>query len=185
MNHSLLRRPLVARTAGLTLVVLISRDAAAQASRQQPASTPSIPSTAWLGRLPDGETKRQFIIDCTGCHQLDERHVLKDGKPRSEAEWAIAIKRMLSFSGPTTSFPVISTAQSPESSSAWLARNFARGTPNPVPAAPGSDRITEYLFPVAQDLPHDVAVDRNGRVVVTGMFSHKMFTLDPSNGQWQ
>ena len=35
---------------------------------------------------------------------------------------------------------------------------------------------------MAQDLPHDVAVDSSGKIVVTGMFSHRMFVLDPATG---
>lgn len=34
---------------------------------------PSARSAGWLARLPDGETKRKFLLDCTGCHQFDER----------------------------------------------------------------------------------------------------------------
>jgi virginiamycin B lyase len=39
--------------------------------------------------------------------------------------------------------------------------------------------VTEYDLPAANDLPHDIAVERSGRVVVTGMFTDAMYTLDP------
>jgi hypothetical protein len=29
------------------------------------------PSSAFLNTLPDGEDKRSFILDCTGCHQFN------------------------------------------------------------------------------------------------------------------
>jgi streptogramin lyase len=32
------------------------------------------------------------------------------------------------------------------------------------------------------DLPHDIVVDRAGTVVVTGMFTHQMYRLDPATG---
>ena len=37
-------------------------------------------------------------------------------------------------------------------------------------------------MPVAEDLPHDVAVMADGRVLITGMFTHAMYTLDPATG---
>ena len=40
-------------------------------------------SSAWLTLLPDGETKRKFILDCTGCHQFNESRALQNGAPRS------------------------------------------------------------------------------------------------------
>ncbi|HEX5963586.1 MAG TPA: hypothetical protein VFY42_07655, partial [Gemmatimonadales bacterium] len=39
-------------------------------------------SAGWLSRLPDGETKRKFILDCTGCHQFDEKIARVNGRPR-------------------------------------------------------------------------------------------------------
>jgi virginiamycin B lyase len=142
-------------------------------------------SSAWLGLLPDGEAKRQFIIDCTGCHQFDAVRALKDGRARSEAEWSEAISRMLGFSGPESSFPVISAAQNPQLTAAWLVQHLPRDAhPPTVAKAAASDRVKEYLFPAAQDLPHDLAVDSSGNVIVTGMFSHKMYLLDPASESW-
>jgi virginiamycin B lyase len=143
------------------------------------------PSTAWLARLPDGPTKRQFIIDCTGCHQFDEVRAQKDGRLKTQEEWTEAITRMLGFAGPNTSFPVISAAQSPERTAAWLVESLARrGPPDSVAAPVSHGQVTEFPFPVKEDLPHDLAVDRSGKVVVTGMFSHRMFTLDPNTRVW-
>lgn len=143
------------------------------------------PSSAWLSLLPDGAEKRQFIIDCTGCHQFDAARALTGGRPRTEAEWAEAVRRMLGFAGPSSGFPVISAAQTPESTGAWLVRHLPRNANPPASARPPvSDRVTEFPFPAEQDLPHDVAVDPNGRVIVTGMFSHKMYSLEPTLGVW-
>src|SRR5688572_14551402 len=61
-------------------------------------------SSDWLGLLPDGEEKRRFILDCTGCHQLDDQVVQPGGKARTGAEFSDAITRMLGFSGSTTGF---------------------------------------------------------------------------------
>ena len=148
-------------------------------------TTGAPPSSAWLSQLPDGPEKRQFIIDCTGCHQFDVVRTLPGGHARTEAEWAEAVRRMLGFAGPSSGFPVISAAQTPEKTAAWLVANLPRDGRQPANARPApSDRVTEYLFPAAQDLPHDIAVDPNGRVIVTGMFSHQMYSLEPSLGVW-
>jgi hypothetical protein len=74
-----------------------------------PASSPPAPprSSAWLSLLPEGEAKRKFILDCTGCHQFDEKIARPQGQPRTEAQWVEAVTRMLGYAGATTSFPII------------------------------------------------------------------------------
>lgn len=138
-------------------------------------------SAAWLALLPDGPAKRQFIIDCTGCHQFDARMALSSGRARTEGEWKAAVQRMLGFAGPESGFPVISAAQHPDSTAAWLATSLGSGRPE-GPAASPDPRITEFLFPAAQDLPHDLAIDSTGQVIVTGMFTGAMYVLDPASG---
>jgi streptogramin lyase len=49
---------------------------------------------------------------------------------------------------------------------------------------PTGARVDEFLLPVATELPHDVAVLDDGRVLVTGMFTHQMWLLDPTLNQW-
>ena len=48
----------------------------------------------------------------------------------------------------------------------------------------GKSTITEYDMPVPRDLPHDLFVDAAGEVVITGMFTHRMWTLDPATKQF-
>ncbi len=145
-------------------------------------------SSAWLSLLPDGDTKRKFILDCTGCHQFNESRALQNGAPRPAAQWAADVSRMLGFAGATSNFPVIAADRNPDSTGAFVYRavaaNLGRVSSRP-PNRPAADRavITEYDLPVAQDLPHDVAVDSSGSIVVTGMFSHRMFVLDPATGR--
>jgi virginiamycin B lyase len=147
----------------------------------------TIPSSALLAQLPEGEEKRRFILDCTGCHQLDARTVAPDGVPRSEAGWAEAITRMLGFAGARTGFPVIAHDRDAAATAAWLARHLdaaALERARAVPSLGTSDaEITEYPMPLAGDLPHDVAVDDSGRAIITGMFSHVMYRLDPRTGR--
>ena len=169
--------------AGLAILVAGSAPPAEPTVRSDTVNQAS--SLAWLSLLPDGVEKRQFIIDCTGCHQFDAVRGLKDGQARSHTEWADAVTRMLGFAGPSSGFPVISAAQTPGGTAAWLARHLTPGLKPPAMNRPAaSERVREYLFPAAQDLPHDVAVDPRGRVIVTGMFSHKMYSLEPNLGVW-
>ena len=154
-----------------------------------PPDTPA--SSAWLNLLPDGEAKRAFIIDCTGCHQFAGRFA----RPRPAAEWQAKIEQMLSFAGASAGFPIISADREAAPTAAWLAENI-KNTPAPVVLTPqpplpageggssGSGPITEYDMPVARDLPHDLLVDAAGKVAITGMFTHRIWTLDPATRQF-
>lgn len=152
------------------------------------ASTPSGQadpprSSAWLSRLPDGEAKRKFILDCTGCHQFDDKIARPQGTPRTEAQWAEAVTRMLGYAGASTSFPVIAADRDAKATAAWLASSLAAGEVADVAVTASRQAdIREYLMPVAHDLPHDLVVEPNGDVVITGMFTHRLYRLKPESG---
>lgn len=142
------------------------------------------PSSAWLSQLPDGETKRKFILDCTGCHQFDERIARSAGRPRTEKEWSEAVTRMLGYAGARTSFPVISIDRDPQGTASWLAKHLGAGpVQQPKLERQGRARITEFLMPEPADLPHDIAIERSGTVLVTGMFTHRLYRIDPASGR--
>jgi virginiamycin B lyase len=148
-----------------------------------PAAADPARSSAWLARLPEGEVKRKFILDCTGCHQFDEKIARPQGTPRTESEWVEAVSRMLGYAGAATSFPVIAADRDPKATAAWLAKSLAAG--NVVDFAVTASRkadIREYMMPVPQDLPHDVVVEPGGDVVITGMFTHRLYRLKPESG---
>lgn len=146
----------------------------------------SRPSFEWLRQLPEGETKRQFILDCTGCHQFDDVTVRPEGRARTRDEWIEAVRRMLELAGPETGFPVIGAGRDPERTAEWLVSSLAAAEVAPPPALPpvrrGLADVREFMMPVAEDLPHDVAVDSSGQVLITGMLSHRMYRLDPGSG---
>ena len=150
-----------------------------------PGQDHSPSSSAWLARLPDGEAKRKFILDCTGCHQFDGKIALTSGRPRNKAEWVEAVTRMLGYAGARTSFPVIAADRDPEGTADWLVRHLGSGTvkqpdlPRESPA-----ELTEFLMPEPGDLPHDVAVEPSGTVLITGMFTHRLYRLDPKTGRF-
>lgn len=184
------------RAKGVTLAAL-ALALAACASRPGPAAeSPAVggfasapPSSAeWLALLPDGEEKRRFVLDCTGCHQFDQQNARVNGRPRTRDEWRAVVARMMTYAGATTRFPVISAYRNADATAEWLSHHLtAARTPEPRRVARGtlvySGVVSEFAMPEPQDLPHDVAVDRNGQVVITGMMTHRMYVLDPASGR--
>jgi streptogramin lyase len=171
------------RTLKLTAVALavagVGRVAAAQ-----PVPAPP-PSSSYLSLLPDGPAKRQFIIDCTGCHVFDAKTAFPNGAPRSRDSWKERITAMYSRFGSGTGFPIIADPQPVDSLADWLARSLAAATPPAEVEAPKANpRVTEFLIPEASDLPHDLIVEGDGSVVVTGMFTSRMYILDPRTGNF-
>jgi virginiamycin B lyase len=186
---SLARR---AKAGGLAAAALVLTTSATPSDTDWELTTAiqeSPPSSAeWLGLLPDGEEKRRFILDCTGCHQFDERTARTDGRPRTREEWHVAIAKMLSFAGASTGFPVISAYRDSAATAEWLSGHLApdrspAARRMPAGTAVRAGSVTEFAMPEARDLPHDVAVDANGQVVITGMMTHRMYVLDPETGR--
>ena len=143
----------------------------------------SLSSAAWLSRLPDGEEKRRFVLDCTGCHQFDGLTASTSGRLKTESEWEQAITRMLGYAGSRTGFPVISSYRDAPRTARWLATHVTRPVTEPPRPGIQEAELREYPLPAAQDLPHDVAVDAAGKIVITGMFTHRMYVLDPATGR--
>lgn len=156
-------------------------EAAAQPAPRQSMTT----SADFLAQLPEGEEKRRFLLDCTNCHMFDETSMREGDALRTRASWIATVQRMLDYAGANTAFPVMSVGRDAEQTADWILR-YAVNTP-----AAGADRalppgahVAEFLLPVAEDLPHDVAVLDDGRVLVTGMFTHQIWVLDPTRNQW-
>ena len=152
------------------------------------------PASAWLALLPEGETKRRFLLDCTGCHALDERTALDGGVRRTRASWEASTRKMLSFAGASSTFPIMSPDRDPAGTAEWLARHLADRAPGAgvearasgstaSAAAAAGYGVTEYPLP-QPDLPHDVAVAADGTIVVTGMLTGVLYTLDPATGEF-
>lgn len=180
-----------------TCVTLVSSLALAAAAFSGPPNRAADPSTradtvdpgsaAVLAQLPEGELKRRFVLDCTGCHQLDMRVAYPGGRARTEQEWEAAIRRMIGFAGAGTPFPIISAERDPAQTARWLAANLR--TPPAAPTAAGAPEVAgtvrAYPLPEPRDLPHDVALDRDGRILITGMMTGRMYLLDPESGAFE
>lgn len=152
-----------------------------------PPEQPDAGSAAVLAQLPDGEFKRRFVLDCTGCHQMDTRVAYPGGRARTAEEWEEAIKRMVGFAGAGTPFPIISAERDPAETARWLAANLR--TPPAAPTAAGAPEaagtVRAYPLPEPRDLPHDLALDRDGRVLITGMMTGRMYLLNPESGAFE
>jgi virginiamycin B lyase len=139
----------------------------------------------WLSLLPDGETKRRFILDCAGCHPLDDAVMTAGGAPRTREDWTRAVDLMLSFAGGHTGFPIMAPSRDSGATAAWLAEHLTALPPAAArPGAAGWD-VTEFPLPRSTDLPHDVAIAHDGRVIATGMMSNVLYALDPATGSFE
>lgn len=167
----------------MPITALLVPAALALSIAKAPDPDPRLPSAAWLSLLPDGETKRRFILDCTGCHQFDADVIMVDGRVRTRDEWAASVSKMLGFAGATTGFPVISAGRDARATAEWLARHVTDSSRPAVtmPAARPAD-VKEFLMPEPGDLPHDVAIEADGNVLITGMFTHVLYRLHPASG---
>lgn len=174
--------------AALALAACAGRHSASTDRSTNRAVSAAPSSSDWLALLPDGEEKRRFVLDCTGCHQFAGQYAHTSGRPRTREEWQAVVARMLTYAGATTGFPVISAYRNADSTAAWLSRHLTPGrTPTARRLARGTEvrsgAVTEFMMPEARDLPHDVAVTGDGQVVITGMFTHRLYVLDPATGR--
>jgi streptogramin lyase len=145
-----------------------------------------------LGLLPDGEEKRKFILDCMGCHSLSDRILYVGGTLLDEAGYQASVQKMLMFSGAKTSFPVMSPERDPAATAAFLAKSLTEeGVAKAATRSAAAERTTsgftvgEWGIPDLRDLPHDLIVTGDGKVLVTGMLTGRMYVLDPETGAWQ
>jgi len=166
---------------GATAILGAAAGGASLQSPQQAAQQPAPPSNAYLALLPDGAEKRRFIVDCTGCHTFDGRVAFPAGVPRTLDSWKERIGSMHARFGAGGGFPVIADPANTDTLAAWLTR-YLTTPPRPTPPAPADARVTEFNIPAAGDLPHDVIVAPDGKIVITGMFTARMYLLDPATG---
>jgi hypothetical protein len=169
--------------AGATINLTIAKTAGAIAEA---------PSRAFLGVLPETSEKRRFVVDCMGCHSISAQNLLGvDGQPHDAEAWAEAVNLMLSFAGHDTPFPILPPDRTARATADYLAKyltaqalNQAARDCKPLPLPDTAYRVTEWDIPHPWDFPHDVMLDAGGNLLVTGMFSGVMYTLNPENGSF-
>lgn len=148
----------------------------------------TLPSSDFMALLPEGPMKREFILNCTSCHEIAHARVFKDGKLRDESLWLAAIKMMRAMDV----YKLIPPDMTDEEYAKWLATNLSAERiatlkpPAPIaPALAGRVRITEYPLPDAKELPHDLLVGPDGKIWVTAFWFNQILALDPATGQYR
>ena len=155
--------------------------------QRDPEFRKAVSSAGWLDLLPDGDMKREFVLNCGSCHEISYGRVMREGKPRSAAEWrsAIALMRAIDVYGLTP--PDFDDDHYAE----WLAENLSAAAidglrPGPLANGPAlAARVTEYPVPQTPSLPHDLVVGADGRIWVTAFYNNALWALDPDTGKMQ
>jgi len=147
------------------------------------------PSSQWLGLLPDSDKKREFIVNCTACHEIGwERLTDTEGAARSKEGWAQVIEMMRAID----EYELIPPDFDDDEYAAWLAESFS--PENMSSFAPSeweltdavrTARITEYDLPKDDSLPHDLVLGPDGRLWITAFFYDLIWALDPKTGAYQ
>lgn len=144
-------------------------------------------SAAFLSLLPEGDMKREFLLNCASCHEVSQPRIMPGGIARTEAQWAQAITLMRSIDVYGLTPPDFIDAEVAK----WLAQHLnaeaiARLTPPPAPSgATLGARITEYPVPLHPSLPHDLVLGPAGRVWVTAFYNNVIWALDPKTSAIQ
>ena len=145
------------------------------------------PSSAWLDLLPDGDMKREFILNCTSCHEISHGRIFLNGSPRSSDAWFAAIKMMRGIDVYGLTPPDFDD----ENYSKWLAKylsvsNFEKLVPSEGPSGKVlKARITEYPVPVSPCLPHDLVIGPKGKIWITAFYHDVVWSLDPESGSFK
>ncbi len=161
------------------IVTLVSASAAQDQS--------SVNGAQLLQLLPDGEYKREFILNCTGCHMPD--YILRRNGWMNADQWETRIRQMIGYYGPHAGFPIITEGEitaDPAALAEWLTAYWNADTVLPESTRIGGDppvEITSYPFPGVG--PHDLALVEDGTVLITGMHSGDMWRLDPQTGLFE
>ncbi|MDA0824569.1 MAG: carboxypeptidase regulatory-like domain-containing protein [Proteobacteria bacterium] len=153
--------------------------------QSDPEFLTEITSAQWLELLPEGDMKREFLLNCGSCHEVSHNRIMRNGAPRTRSEWAQAIALMRSIDVYGLTPPDFDDARYAQ----WLAEHLdaqaiARLTPAALPSgAVLNARITEYPVPKTPSLPHDLVIGPDGRVWVTAFYNNVIWALDPATGK--
>lgn len=135
-----------------------------------------------LGLLPDGDMRREFIINCATCHTMNGARILPEGQTRSVENWHDAIKMMRAMDIYENIPPDFDDAEYAKWLNTHLTKEAIAKLPPPARIAPeiaAKVEITEYAYPDQSELPHDLVVGEDGLIWLTGFFAGNMLSFDP------
>lgn len=152
-------------------------------------ATHAVPTSSFLAKLPEGEMRRELILNCGTCHEITHGRIAPEGTARDEAGWAEVIKTMREMDV----YEVIPPDFDDAAYAKWLAENLTQeavdtaAAPAPMdPAKVAKVTVTEYPVPhYESELPHDLVVGPDSRIWVTGFWTGEMWALDPATGEFE
>ncbi len=142
------------------------------------AGAEPVHSADWVAQLPDGETKRKFVVGCTPCHQIGPPIALRQTKE----QWDDVNKRMQKTDD---ELELKLIPFKPGELSEWLAKHAKMpAAGNPASAITG--RFEEFELgsygKSGKEFFHDVAV-ADGWVWIAGYFGDTLYGLNPQTGE--
>jgi len=143
-----------------------------------------MPADAWLGSLPQGEYKANFVVGCTICHAFGTPVT---HRPRSADEWVGVIERMRhkidvysvipNFDEHELALWLVGNGFGPDSKP----RHFI--APPPPAGIAARVVVTEYDIGKPNTWAHDMAVEPStGMAWVGDYFNDVLVRVDPTNG---
>ncbi|MBO6522920.1 MAG: hypothetical protein JJ971_03775 [Balneolaceae bacterium] len=155
--------------------------------------TDQVSSSYFLSLLDNSLIKKEFLLDCSGCHQFSKKIISNNsGDLKSYDDWHQWTSQMLQFAGSLSSFPIMSPSRNADETAAWLVGELETNETKDIITflkkqnAGDIDQaiVTEYNIPISGDLPHDLMLDENGEVIITGMLTNQMYKLTPESGNF-
>ncbi len=147
-----------------------------------------LPSSQWLELLPDGDLKREFIVNCASCHGLAFDRIMSNGRARDAGQWQAAITAMRGIDV----YEVIPPDFDDDMYSRWLADHLSdEAISTLAPRVVGdADRlaeieITEYSLPKDDSLPHDLVIGPSGQIWITAFLYDELWSLTPETSAIQ
>ena len=141
------------------------------------------PANAWLGALDvgDAETRKQFMLQCTFCHQQGNAFTRMERTPQV---WSDVIYRMIGYGSR------LSTADQ-KALPARLSAGYRKLRENPAlvpetaPWQPGlaTATITEWPIGDIMSQTHDMLVGRNGLVYVADNIQDRLYETNPQTNE--
>ena len=107
------------------------------------------PGFAFVGAFPEGARKRRLIVDCMGCHPMNQSVIYKEGRLLDALSHMAAAEKMLGMAGANSMFPVISPERKYGDTTQFLAKYLneavlsariekTRGATTPAGGLPGT-----------------------------------------------
>jgi len=155
--------------------------------QRNPQSYRDLSGAELLTLLPDGERKRELLLTCTGCHQLDYARLTQYGPLNDEAGWRGVFPKMRAFD----LYDLIPPDFDEREYARWLAEHLNEravtniAVPERVAPEVARARYTEYPVPNLPALPHDLVVGPDGRIWITAFLNDAIWALDPDTGDFE